>query len=150
MLCADVPDGYQRHQRTSGLTAPWEPIYVKTTDMAVLLGLRAGAAHANSRGIVHGGLLTALADNAMGLSCGHKLDGGARLVTVSLTIDFLASAKLGQWVEVDTTYVKTGRRLCFAQAFVRADGEPCARASGVFSVVPAPTEGDGPPARRTA
>ena len=134
-----VPRGYQRHTRTSGLTAPWEPIYAKTTDDAVLLGLRAAPAHANSRGIVHGGLLTALADNAMGLSCGHRLGGQTRLLTVSLSIDFLASAKLGQWIEVDTTFVKTGRRLCFAQAFVRADGEPCARASATFSVVAAPT-----------
>ena len=134
-----VPGGYTLHTRRSGLTAPWEPIYVKTTDDAVLLGLRAGPAHANSRGLVHGGLLTALADNAMGLSCGHRLGGGTRLLTVNLSIDFLASAKLGQWVEVDTNFVKTGKRLCFAQAFVRADGEPCARVNGTFSVVPAET-----------
>ena len=131
-----VPDGYTRHTRRSGLTEPWEPIFAKVTDAVFLLGIRAAAPHANSRGLVHGGLMTALADNAMGLSCGLKLVGGTRLLTVSLTIDFLASAKLGQWVEVDTTYVKTGKRLCFAQAFVRADGTPCARASATFSVVP--------------
>ena len=131
-----VPPGFARHTRTSGLTAPWEPIYAKRTETAVLLGLRAGPAHANSRGIVHGALLTALADNAMGLSVAHQIDGTTRLLTVSLTVDFLASAKLGQWVEVDTTFVKPGKRLCFAQAFVTADGTPCARVSGTF--VPAP------------
>lgn len=130
-----IPPGFVPHARKSGLTAPWEPIYAKTTDTAFLLGLRAGPAHANSRGIVHGGLLTALADNAMGLSCGLRLDGNLRLLTVSLTVDFLASARLGQWIEVDTTFVKAGKRLCFAQAFVRADGEPCARTSATFSVV---------------
>ena len=130
-----IPDGFVPHLRRSGLTEPWEPIFAKTTDDAVRLGLRAGSAHANSRGIVHGGLLTALADNAMGLSCGRRLGGNLRLLTVSLSIDFLASAKFGQWVEVDTTFVKAGRRLCFAQAFVRADGEPCARANATFSVV---------------
>lgn len=132
-----VPNGYVLHTRRSGLTAPWEPIFVKTTEDAVLLGLRAAPPHANSRGLVHGGLLTALADNAMGLSCGHRLGGGVRLLTVNLSIDFLASATLGQWVEVDTNFVKTGKRLCFAQAFVRADGAPCARVNGTFSVVPA-------------
>ena len=68
-----IPNGYALHTRRSGLTAPWEPIFVKTTEDAVILGLRAAPAHANSRGLVHGGLLTALADNAMGLSCGHRL-----------------------------------------------------------------------------
>lgn len=132
-----TPEGYALHTRRSGLTAPWEPIFAKTTDAAVLLGLRAGPAHANGRGLVHGGLLTALADNAMGLSCALRLGGGIRLLTASLSIDFLTSAKLGQWIEVDTNFVKTGKRLCFAQAFVLADGRPCARASGTFSAVPA-------------
>lgn len=135
----DIPAGYIPHMRRSGLTAPWEPIFAKTTEAAVLLGLRAGPAHANSRGIVHGGLMTALADNAMGLSCGHQIGGGVRLVTVSLSIDFLASAKLGQWIEIDTTFVKSGKRLCFAQAFVLADGTPCARANATFAVSPAET-----------
>lgn len=55
--------------------------------------------------------MTALADNAMGLSYAHRVGRVTRLLTVSLSIDFLASAKLGQWIEVDTTFVKTGRRL---------------------------------------
>ena len=131
-----IPDGFTLHLRKSGLTAPWEPIFVRMTDTAVQLGLRAGPAHANSRGIVHGVLLAALADNAMGLSIAHRIDGKTRLLTVSLTVDFLASAKLGQWIEVDTTFVKTGKRLCFAQSFVTAGGTPCARVSATF--VPAP------------
>ncbi|MEJ0065805.1 MAG: hotdog domain-containing protein [Caulobacteraceae bacterium] len=45
-------------------------------------------------------MISALADNAMGLSCGQSLEGGASLVTVNLAVDFLGSATLGQWVEV--------------------------------------------------
>lgn len=133
---APIPEGFTRHARRSGLTEPWEPIYAKVTPTAFILGLRAAEAHANSRGFVHGGLLTALADNAMGLSCAKALGGDTRLVTVSLAIDFLGTARLGQWIEIDTTFVKTGKRLCFAQAFVLADGTPCARANATFSVPP--------------
>ncbi len=129
-----IPEGFHVHTRRSGLTAPWEPIYAKARPNAFVLALRAGERHANSRGLVHGGLLTALADNAMGLSCAQASGGDVRLVTVSLAIDFLGPARLGQWIEVDTSYVKTGRRLCFAQAFVLADGAPCARANATFSV----------------
>lgn len=130
-----IPPGFERHYRQSPVTDPWEPIYSHKTDEAVILGLVAEAAHTNSRGFVHGGLISALADNAMGLSCSHRLGGEASLVTVNLTLDFLGSAQVGQWLEFTTAFVKSGGTLSFAQAFVTADGQPCARANGVFKVM---------------
>jgi uncharacterized protein (TIGR00369 family) len=130
-----IPEGFERHYRQSPVTDPWEPLYSRKTEDAVILGLMAQAAHTNSRGFVHGGLISALADNAMGLSCSHRLGGEASLVTVNLTLDFLGSAQVGQWLEFTTAFVKTGGTLSFAQAFVAADGEPCARANGVFKVM---------------
>lgn len=130
----DPPAGFSAHDRKSGLTGPWEPIYRRDSDDAVILGLRAADAHTNSRGFVHGGLISALADNAMGLSCAHRLGRLSGLVTVNLTVDFLASAQKGQWLAFETMFVKPGSSLCFAQAFVTADGEPCARANAVFKV----------------
>ena len=130
-----VPAGFERHDRRSAVTDPWEPIYRRLAGDTVILGLRAGAAHCNSRGFVHGGLISTLADNAMGLSCVRRLGEVSSLVTVSLTVDFLGSALTGQWLEFDTVFVKPGGTLCFTQAFVTADGQPCARANAVFRVV---------------
>ena len=130
-----IPPGFERHYRQSPVTDPWEPIYSRKTDAAVILGFVAEAAHTNSRGFVHGGLISALADNAMGLSCSHRLGGDASLVTVNLTLDFLGSAQIGQWLEFTTEFVKSGGTLSFAQAFVTADGQPCARANAVFKVM---------------
>src|SRR5258708_5556802 len=88
MTVSDIPEGFELHFRPSPLTKPWEPIYSKRTPDAVILGLRLAEPHTNSRGLAHGGFITALADNAMGLSCGAKRDGGnTRLITVSLGID---------------------------------------------------------------
>ncbi|TAJ69524.1 MAG: PaaI family thioesterase [Phenylobacterium sp.] len=131
----DVPEGFERHDRKSPVTDPWEPLYRRLSGDTVVLGLRSGTAHTNSRGFVHGGLISALADNAMGLSCARRLGDLASLVTVNLTIDFLGSALTGQWLEFDTVFVKPGGTLCFTQAFVTADGQPCARANAVFRVV---------------
>jgi uncharacterized protein (TIGR00369 family) len=137
------PKGFLPHDRKSPLTDPWEPLFSRKAEGAVVLGLRAGRAHTNRRGFVHGGLISALADNAMGLSCARRLNHTGGLLTVNLNVDFLGSALEGQWLEFDTVYVKPGRTLCFAQAFVTADGQPCARASAVFRVV-------GGEVRRTA
>ena len=73
----------------------------------------------------------------MGHSCARWVGEGSSLVTVNLTIDFLGSAFPGQWLEFDTVFVKPGRTLSFAQAFVTADGQPCARANAVFRVLEA-------------
>jgi len=130
-----VPDGFERHTRRSGLTDPWQPIYARPSSRGVTLATRASAPHANSRGFVHGGLITALADNAMGLSCGQVVGNTASLVTVSLTIDFVGSAKVGEWLEIRSEVIKAGKSLCFASALVLADDSVCARASGVFKLV---------------
>ena len=132
---ADVPEGFEHHLRRSPLTAPWEPIYYKRTSDAVILGVRLAEPHTNSRALAHGGFITALADNAMGLSCGLKLDGKGRLLTAGLSVDFISSARIGQWVAFETEVLKVGKTLCFAQCFVTADGVRCARANGTFSVV---------------
>lgn len=136
-MSTPVPDGFQPHYRQSPLTAPWEPLYSKRTADAVIIGLWLAEPHTNSRGMVHGGLIATLADNAMGLSCGVKLGNGSRLVTISLGVDFVGSAKPGQWLEVGTNFVRTGSTICFAQSLITADGAPCARANATFRVITA-------------
>jgi len=71
----------------------------------------------------------------MGHSCGHKMGGDYSLVTVSMAIDFISSAQVGQWLAVESDVIKTGGTLCFAQCLVTADGVAIARANGTFRVV---------------
>src|SRR3954466_3440641 len=127
MTATDTPEGFERQSRPSPLTDPWEPIYSRQTPDAIILGLRLAKPHTNARGFVHGGLIAALADKAMGHSCGHQLHSAVSLVTVGIAIDFIASAAIGQWLTVETDVIKTGGTLCFAQCLVKADGATVAR-----------------------
>ena len=134
-----IPDGFKTHERHSPLTAPWEPIFARREADRLRLGLEIRTEHTNSRGLLHGGLIAALADNAMGLSLGVVLEADGRhpkrgLITTSLAIDFLGRAELGQWLEVDTSFIHAGRRQGVAQAFVTADGEIIARANAAFAI----------------
>src|SRR5262249_11693150 len=139
MTAPRIPEDFAPHTRKSGVTDAWEPIYAKNcADGSVRLGLVSAAAHANGRGFVHGGLISALADNAMGLSCTAQSRDGSEvtgLVTVNLSIDFVGTAQLGQWVEFRPEVLRAGKSMCFARAIVTADGEVCARASAVFKAV---------------
>jgi acyl-coenzyme A thioesterase PaaI-like protein len=136
-----VPEGFTPHLRKSPLTDPWEPLYARQAPDRLVLGVRVRPEHCNSRSMPHGGFLAALADNAMGLSLGVNLAAARQpaggLVTVSLTLDYLGSAKLGQWLEFDTDFVKLGRSICCAAATVRADGVPVARARATFKLLEA-------------
>lgn len=131
---SSIPEGFQPHFRKSGLTDPWEPLYSRNTGDAVHIGLRTGPAHANSRGFVHGALMTALADNAMGLSCVLHIGQVSGLVTVNLAMDFLASAGIGQWLEIRPVVLKAGGSMAFASATIHADDQLCARANATFRV----------------
>ena len=135
------PADFQPHTRKSPLTDPWEPLYARKLADRTVLGLTVATAHTNSRGFLHGGLIAALADNAMGLSCGVVLarDGVAAngLVTISLGVDYVGKAEIGQWLAFETTFIRPGRTLCFAEAQVTADGEQVARARATFRVLAA-------------
>ncbi|MAP95064.1 MAG: thioesterase [Ponticaulis sp.] len=133
------PDGFKPHFRKSGLTDPWEPLYSSPEPDRVRMGLYLREPHCNSRGLVHGGLIAALSDNAMGLSCHAVISGEGRklsgLVTVSMTNDFVGSAKLGQWLEIVPRVVKAGGSLAFAECLVFGNGEVISRGSASFKIL---------------
>jgi uncharacterized protein (TIGR00369 family) len=135
-MTTDIPDGFEPHPRRSPLTDPWEPLYVKRTNKAVIIGVRLATPHTNARGFIHGGLIAALADNAMGYSCVQAMGFASSLVTISLAVDFVGAAGLGQWLAVESDVIKTGSTICFAQSLIKADDVVIARANGTFRVVP--------------
>src|SRR3981189_1117972 len=104
----DIPAGFERHFRQSPLTKPGEPLYSKRTDRAVIIGLRLAKPHTNGRGLIHGGLIAALSDNAMGYSCAQAMDWTTSFVTISLAVDYVGSAQIGQWLAVESDVIKTG------------------------------------------
>ena len=84
------------------------------------LGLRLAKPHANAHGFVHGGLIAALADNAMGYSCAQVMDRSPWLATISVTVDFIGTAEIGQWLAVESEVIKTGGTICFAHSLIKA------------------------------
>jgi len=136
MTSTNIPEGFEPHFRKSPFTDPWEPLYSKKTDGAVIMALRLARPHTNSRGLIHGGLIASLADNAMGYSCAQAMGWASSLVTISLAVDFAGSAEIGQWLAVESEVIRTGSTICFAQSLIKADDNVIARASATFRVVP--------------
>jgi acyl-coenzyme A thioesterase PaaI-like protein len=64
------------------------------------------------------------------------MGGVSSLVTISLAVDFIGTAEVGQWLTVESDVVKTGKTICFVQSLIKADGAVIARANATFRVVP--------------
>lgn len=132
-----IPTDFAPHDRSSPLTQPWEPIFARRGGHRLWLGIEVRAAHTNSRGLLHGGLIAALADNTLGLNLVLELQAEGRsalqgLVTSSLTVDFLGRAELGQWLEFSASFIHAGGTQGVAGGLVTADGLPIARANATF------------------
>lgn len=137
-MTATIPAGFTVHTRVSPATRAWLPIYARTSTGAFELGLVVAEAHSNSRGMLHGGVIATLVDNACGLTLGQSLgpatDG---IVTTRLAIDYLSPARLGQWLLVTPRVIKAGRGSGVIDALVTADGALVARADASFRVLEA-------------
>lgn len=134
------PTGWQPHARRSPLTDPWQPLFARETADTIELGLEIREAHCNARGFAHGGLISALADNAMGHSAvrqARQRAGAekASAVTVSLTLDFIDSGKQGDWIEFHPNVLRVGRTLAFVDCRVVCGERLIARASASFRMV---------------
>lgn len=131
---ADVPAGFEPSERTGPFLDLIGPVYTRTAERGILLGLRARSEHCNARGFVHAAVLAALLDVVCGRNCRDRAPSSPNLLTVSLTVDYVASAQDGDWLEASASVTRAGRRLAFADGRVEVEGKPVAKASAVFAV----------------
>ena len=92
-------------------------------------------AHLNADGILHGGVLPAIADGAMGNALRTLHGEGAQVLTAEVSLQFLRPVSGGSLL-AEGRLVKAGRRLCFAEVEIRDEksGKCVARGSGVFVI----------------
>ncbi len=127
---ADVPDGFEPIDLGSGFNARFGTVYLHQGGGK--LGFRVASHHLNPVGSCHGGAMATFADMqiaavspGLGTKAGH-------MPTISLSVDYLAPARLDTWVEAVVTLVKLTRTLAFTQALITADGDPVARSTGIY------------------
>jgi uncharacterized protein (TIGR00369 family) len=131
------PEGFGPLPRNSPFLDMVGPVYCRRSEQGLELGMRVETRHCNSRGLVHGGLLATIADLTLGYNTGAAgtNDEHGKLITASLNIDFVASAKIGDWLSATAEVVSRGKRLGFANCYIAVEGKRVARASGVFAVI---------------
>ena len=106
----------------------------KGTRDEFVLGFRVHPHMCNPAGGLHGGMMMTVAD-LVGTMGGGTLVGLRKfLPTVSMTFDFVAPAKVGDWVEGRAEVVRQTRSLLFTNIYLTVGEERFLRASQIAKI----------------
>jgi acyl-coenzyme A thioesterase 13 len=93
--------------------------------------------HMNPGGVLHGGVLTTLMDEATAHAIvtvrGLEVMAEAPLATVDMNVSFLAAARPGDELQCEARTLRVGRAVAFAEAEVRRRGRGDLVAKGRFT-----------------
>ncbi len=104
-------------------------------DGRALLEWTPGEQLTNPVGMVHGGFVAGVVDDACGLAVQSLLPSVRAFPTAHMDIDFLRGIRVGDTFKVESLVVRVGRRLTVADCLVRDDtGQLMARGTCTFAV----------------
>jgi acyl-coenzyme A thioesterase PaaI-like protein len=93
----------------------------------------------NPAGGLHGGMMMTIADLVGGMGAGTLAGIRKFLPTVSMTFDFVAPARVGDWVEGRAELVRVTRSLLFSSIYLTVGETKILRASSICKI----PSGDG-------
>jgi uncharacterized protein (TIGR00369 family) len=108
---------------------------VETGERTAVVEMATTEDMANHSGVVHGGMISTLADSAMGRSLRTLSPGVVRAMSFDLKLNFINAAKVGETLRATGHVIHAGRRTAVAECRVEgSDGRLVATASATFAV----------------
>jgi uncharacterized protein (TIGR00369 family) len=108
---------------------------VETGEGSATVDMKATEEMANVAGFVHGGMISTLADSAMGRSLRTLTPGVTRAMSFDLKLNFINAARIGETLRATGHVIHAGRRTIVAECRVKGkDGRLVATASATFAV----------------
>jgi uncharacterized protein (TIGR00369 family) len=108
---------------------------VETGDGTAVVEMTPTEDMANYSGFVHGGMISTLADSAMGRSVRTIKPAVVRAMSFDLKLNFINAAKIGESLRATGHVIHPGRRTVVAECRVEAQGgRLVATASATFAV----------------
>ena len=128
-----IPPGFRELTDASGFAAANGPWFERVEKGRVIRCFRPGPQHGNALGIVHGGMLAAFLDSAMGTAVWHTLE--RRAVTVRLTIDYLAPGRIGDWLMAEGEVVGHDEHMVQVRGRLYGPRHDVLAGLGIFSLL---------------
>ena len=130
----DVPEGFKVFGVQDGLFGLVGPVFGRLRDGEAHLGFRVAEKHLNPTGTCHGGMLATLVDVQIGVGSAYARKQQKFYPTINLNCDFLAPARVGDWVEGRTEVIRATPRMVFCNAMLLVDDQPVLRANGIMKI----------------
>ncbi len=124
------PEGFEPIVHSNPFGAHIGPIYECVEGEGFRRGFFISEKHGNSAGVAHGGVLMAFADIVLARAVMARIKGGA--VTVRMTCDFIAPAKLGVWVEGAARVTHATKSLVCVEGQLSVSDRPSLAVQGLF------------------
>lgn len=127
-----VPEGFEPLPAGLGFLDALAPLYRRMPLEKGVFGLRVDSQHVNMMGICHGGVIMTLADAVAATGVNLARGEMAGSPTINLSIDFVSSAKKGQWLQGTAQEVNIKRRFGFCSGVIESSRGTVAKFSGTF------------------
>ena len=116
------PNGFLQLKGISPAEDDIGPFYYLKDRAGLRCGFRVRRKNCNGLGTVHGGVLMSFADYSSTMSALRGVKENC--ATVSFNCQFIASARLGDWIEATAEVIQRTRSLCFLTGKVFLDDLP--------------------------
>lgn len=127
-----VPDGYEPVDVGAGFSTVLGGLFIDRA--RARLGFRVARDQCNPVDTCHGGAIATFADaQIIAINPGSE-DRSEHHPTISLSIDYLAPAFAGDWVESTVTVDRRTDSLLFTRATIRVADRTIARASAIYRI----------------
>jgi uncharacterized protein (TIGR00369 family) len=130
----DIPSVFEPAGFTPGFLDHGGPYYLGPAVEGVrVVGLRIVPHHINYQDAAHGGVISTFADVALSHAVYDAERPRLAPSTVTLTVNYLAGAKLGDWLEARVRIDRLGGRTAYTSGGIWREDEQIATMSGVFA-----------------
>jgi acyl-coenzyme A thioesterase PaaI-like protein len=133
---ARPPEGFKRIEFSGGdvFNRHIGPLYVKGRGDDFVMGVRVAPYLCNPAGGLHGGMMMTVLDLVAGVGSSMQAGLAKFLPTVSMTFDFVAPGKLGDWLEGRNKIVRVTRSLVFTTVMLESADGPICRGSAILKI----------------
>ena len=130
-----IPPSFEPAGFTPGFLDHGGPYYLGAQMEGVrVVGLLNCPHHINYRDAAHGGVISTYADVALSHAVYDAERPRLAPSTVTLTVNYLAGAKLGDWLEARVRIDRLGGRTAYTSGGIWRGEEQVATMSGVFAI----------------
>jgi uncharacterized protein (TIGR00369 family) len=131
----DIPAGFDPAGFSPGFLDHGGPYYLGPEAEGVrVVSLLIRPHHINYQDAAHGGVIATFADVALSHAVHDAERPRLAPATVTLTVNYLSGARLGDWLEARVRIDRLGGRTAYCSGAVRRGDEVLATMSGVFAI----------------